>query len=135
MWGKGVRERERKAGVPLQDGAELCHGPDAMGRGGVVPWPMGQGACIAATGDNAFRAPPSAGPRRVKAMEVPGAVQFTEPYAGAQMRRGSLAPSVPRAGTFTLFWLPGGRPRHFGPELADPVATEEAEGSIARGGI
>jgi hypothetical protein len=50
------------------------------------------------------------------------------------MRRGSLAPGVHRAGTFTLFLLPGGRPRCFIPEL-DPAAAEEAEGSIAWGSV
>jgi hypothetical protein len=48
------------------------------------------------------------------------------------MHRGPLAPGVHRAGTFALFLLPRGRPRRFLPEL-DPVAAEEAEGSIAWG--
>jgi hypothetical protein len=71
--------------------------------------PVGRGACVAiATGDGAFRAPPGAGPRRVKAMEVPGAAWFAAPYGGAPMRRGPPAPGVHRAGTFVLFRLPGG---------------------------
>jgi hypothetical protein len=97
--------------------------------------PAGRGACAAATGDGAFRAPPGAGPRRVKAMEVPGAAWFAAAGVGAPMRRGPLAPGVHRAGTFALFRLPGGHPRPFAPELVDPVAAEEAEGSVARGGI
>jgi hypothetical protein len=78
--------------------------------------PTGRGAYItAATGDNAFRAPPGAGPRRVKAMEVPGVARFTAPYVGTPMRRGPPAPVVHRAGTFVLFLLPRGRPRRFAP--------------------
>jgi hypothetical protein len=50
------------------------------------------------------------------------------------MRRGPLALGVYQAGIFTLFLLPGGRPRHFTPEL-DPAATEEAEGSICLGSV
>jgi hypothetical protein len=50
------------------------------------------------------------------------------------MRRGPPAPGVHRAGIFTLFLLPEGRPRRFAPEL-DPVAAVEAEGSICFGGI
>jgi hypothetical protein len=92
--------------------------------------PTGRGAYVAATtGDGAFRAPP--GPRSVKAMEVPGAARFATLCVGAPMRRGPLALGVHRAGTFVLFLLPGGRPRCFAPELADPVA-EEVEGSMAR---
>jgi hypothetical protein len=37
-----------------------------------------------------------------------------------------------RAGTFSLFLLPGGCPRRFAPELV-PAAVEEAEGSIGSG--
>jgi hypothetical protein len=48
------------------------------------------------------------------------------------MRRGPPAPGVHRARIFTLFPLPGGRPRRFAPEL-DPAAAEEAEGSISLG--
>jgi hypothetical protein len=95
--------------------------------------PARRGACIAAaTGDEAFKASPGGGPRRVKAMEVPGAVRFAAPYVGAPMCRRPPAPGVHRAGTFTLFLLPGGRPRRFAPELADPAVAEEAEGSMAR---
>jgi hypothetical protein len=36
------------------------------------------------------------------------------------------------AGTFSLFLLPGGRPRRFAPKLV-PAAAEEAEGSIGLG--
>jgi hypothetical protein len=50
------------------------------------------------------------------------------------MRRGPPAPGVHRAGIFTLFLLPGGRPRRFTPEL-DPAAAEEAEGAICLGGL
>jgi hypothetical protein len=96
--------------------------------------PAGRGASVAsATGDSVLRAPPGAGPRRVKAMEVPGAAQFVVLCGGAPMRRGPPAPGAHRAGTFGLFRLPGGRPRRLAPELADPAAAEEAEGSIARG--
>jgi hypothetical protein len=98
----------------------------------VLPGARGDGA--AATGDSAFRAPPGAGPRGAKALEVPGAVWFATPCVGAPMRRGPPAPGVHRAGTFTLFLLPGGRPRCFVPE-PDPTAAEEAEGSIAWGSV
>jgi hypothetical protein len=50
------------------------------------------------------------------------------------MHRGPLVPGVHRAGTFAFFLLLGGRPRRFIPEH-DPVASEEAEGSIAWGSI
>jgi hypothetical protein len=79
-----------------------------------------------------LRAPPGAGPRRVKAMEVPGAARFTALCGGAPMHKGPPAPGAHRAGTFGLFRLPGGCPRRLAPELADPAAAEEAEGSIAR---
>jgi hypothetical protein len=39
------------------------------------------------------------------------------------------------AGTFGLFLLPKGRPRHFFPELEDPAAVEEEEGSMVQGGF
>jgi hypothetical protein len=100
--------------------------------------PAGRGARVstaAATGDGAFKAPPGAGPRRVMAEEVPGATWFAAPCVGAPMRRGPPAPGVHRAGTFTLFQLPRGRPRRIAPELADPAVMEEAEGSMARGGV
>jgi hypothetical protein len=47
------------------------------------------------------------------------------------MRRGPPVPGVHQAGTFSLFLLPGGRPRRFVPEL-DPTA-EELEGSMSLG--
>jgi hypothetical protein len=98
--------------------------------------PVGRGARVAAAaGEDTIGAPPGAGPRRVKAMEVAGAAWFATPCVGAPMRRGPPAPGIHRAGTFVLFWLPGWRPRRFTPELADPAAAEEAEGSIAREGI
>jgi hypothetical protein len=96
--------------------------------------PAGRGASIiAATGNGAFGTPPGAGPRRVKAMEVPGAARFAAPCIGAPMRRGPPALGAQRAGTFGLFLLPGGRPQRFAPELADPTTAVEAEGSMARG--
>jgi hypothetical protein len=98
--------------------------------------PTGREASVAAaTSDGMLRAPPGVEPRRVKAMEVPGAARFAAPCGGAPMRREPPAPGVHRAGTFGLFRLPGGRPRCFTPELADPAAAEEAEGSIAQGSI
>jgi hypothetical protein len=94
--------------------------------------PGAQGANAAARGDGAFRAPPGAGARRVRALEVPGAARFAAPRISAPRRRGPPAPGVHRAGTFSLFLLPGGRPRRFAPELV-PAAAEEAEGSIGLG--
>jgi hypothetical protein len=95
--------------------------------------PAGREADIStATGDDAFRAPPGAGPQRVMAEEVPGVARFTAPCVGAPMRRGPPALGAQRAKTFGLFLLPGGRPRRFIPELADLAAAEEAEGSMAR---
>jgi hypothetical protein len=96
--------------------------------------PRERGAGAGATGDGAFRAPPGAGPRRVKALEVPEVARFASSCIGAPMRRGPPAPGVHQAGTFALFLLPGGRPRRFIPEL-DPAAAEEAEGSIAWGAL
>jgi hypothetical protein len=96
--------------------------------------PEERGAGVAATGDGAFRAPLGAGPRRVKALEVPGAARFASSYIGAPMRRGPPARGVHRAGTFALFLLPRGRPRCFIPEL-DPATAKEAEGSIAWGAL
>jgi hypothetical protein len=92
--------------------------------------PEAWGDDTAANADGAFRAPPGAGPRRVRALEVPVATQFASPCIGALMRKGPPAPGIHRAGTFALFLLPGGRPRRFVPE-PDPAAAEEAEGSIA----
>jgi hypothetical protein len=85
-------------------------------------------------GDGAFRVPLGAGPRRVKALEVPGAAHFTSPRIGAPRRRGPPALGVHRAGIFSLFLLPGGRPRRFAPELA-LAAAEDVEGSIAWGSV
>jgi hypothetical protein len=96
--------------------------------------PEARGASAAATGDGAFRVPPGAGPRRVKALEAPGTARFALSCIGAPMRRGPPASGVHRAGTFALFLLPGGRPRRFTPEL-DPAAAEDAEGSIAWGAL
>jgi hypothetical protein len=94
--------------------------------------PGARGASAAATGDDAFRAPPGAGPQRVKAREVPRAARFATPCVRALMHRGPPAPDVHRAGTFALFLLPGGRPWRF---ALDPAAAEEVEGSLARGSV
>jgi hypothetical protein len=85
-------------------------------------------------GDGAFRAPLGAGLQRVRVLEVPGVARFATPRIGAPRRRGPLAPGVHLAGTFSLFLLPGGRPRRFAPELV-PAAAEEAEGSIGLVGV
>jgi hypothetical protein len=90
----------------------------------------GEGAT--ASGDGEFRAPPGTGPLRVRAPEVPEAARFASSCLSALIRRGPPAPGVHRAGIFALFPLPGGRPRHFAPELA-PAATEELEGSMSSG--
>jgi hypothetical protein len=93
-----------------------------------------RGASIAATsGDGVARAPPGAGPRRVKAPEVLGAAQFSMPRAGTPMRRGPPTPGAPMAGTFGLFRLPRGHPRCFLHAPEDPAAAEEAEGAMAQG--
>jgi hypothetical protein len=90
--------------------------------------PMERGADIAATsGGGAVKAPPGAGPRRVKAEEALGAGQFSAPRAGTPMRRGPLAPGAPTAGTFGLFLLPKGHPRCFFPKPEDPAVAEEEE--------
>jgi hypothetical protein len=94
--------------------------------------PKARGAGAAAKGDDAFRAPPGAGPRRVRAPEVPSAARFAVPRIGAPRRKGPPTPGAHRAGTFSLFLLPGGRPRRFAPELG-PAAVEEAEGSMSLG--
>jgi hypothetical protein len=94
--------------------------------------PEARGAGTTAKGDGAFGAPPGARPRRVWALEVPGAARFAVPRIGAPRRRGPPAPGAHRAGTFSLFLLPGGHPRCFAPELV-PAAVEEAEGSIGLG--
>jgi hypothetical protein len=54
------------------------------------------------------------------------------PRIGAPRRRGPPASGVHRAGTFSLFLLPGGRPRRFALEFVS-AAAEEAEGSIGLG--
>jgi hypothetical protein len=95
--------------------------------------PRKQGAGAAANGDGEFRAPPGAGPRRVRAPEVPEATRFVSPFLDAPMRRGPPAPDVHQAGTFVLFPRPGGRPRRFAPELG-PAAAEEAERISGTGG-
>jgi hypothetical protein len=56
------------------------------------------------------------------------------PRIGAPRRKGPSAPGAHRAGTFSLFLLPGERPRRFAPELV-LAAAEEAEGSIGLGVI
>jgi hypothetical protein len=88
--------------------------------------PEERGAGTAASGDGEFKA----GPQRVRAPEVPGAAWLTSSGLIAPMRRGPPAPGVHRAGTFSLFLLPGGRPRHFIPELGP---AEELEGSMSSG--
>jgi hypothetical protein len=91
-----------------------------------------RGAGATSRGDGAFRAPPGAEPRRVRALEVPRAARFAVPRIGTLRHRGPPVPGIHRAGTFSLFLLPGGRPRRIAPELV-PVAVEEAEGSIGLG--
>jgi hypothetical protein len=86
----------------------------------MLPGEWGAGAAANGDGDGEFRAPPSAGPRRVRAPEVPGAARFASPCLGAPMRRGPPAPGIHWAGIFALFPLPGGHPRRFAPEL-DPA--------------
>jgi hypothetical protein len=94
--------------------------------------PEVRGAGAAAKGDDAFRAPPDAGSRRLRALEVPGAARFAMPRIGALRHKGPPTPGAHLAGTFSLFLLPGGRPRRFAPELV-LAAEEEAEGSIGLG--
>jgi hypothetical protein len=96
--------------------------------------PGARGAGTAARGNDAFKAPPGAGPRRVRAQEVPSAARFAMPRIGAPRRKGPPVMGTHRAGTFSLFLLPGGRLRRFAPELV-PAAAEEAEGSIGSGVI
>jgi hypothetical protein len=85
------------------------------------------------SGDGAARAPPGAGPRRVRALETPTAARFSMHCASAPMRRGPPAPGALTASSFGLFWLPEGHPRRFIPAPEDPAAVEEAEGSMAQG--
>jgi hypothetical protein len=94
--------------------------------------PEARGAGAVAKGDDAFRAPPGIGPRRVRALEVPGVARFAVPRIGVPRCRGPPAPGAHRVGTFSLFLLPGGHPRRFAPELI-PTVAEEAEGSIGLG--
>jgi hypothetical protein len=94
--------------------------------------PEARGAGAAASGDGEFRAPPRAGPLRVRAPEAPEVARFASSCLGAPMRRGPPVPGIHRAGIFTLFPLPGGHPQRFAPEL-DPAATEELEGSMSSG--
>jgi hypothetical protein len=94
--------------------------------------PEARGAGAAARGDGAFRAPPGTGPRRVRAPEVLGTARFIVPRIGAPRRKGPPTPGAHRAGTFSLFLLPGGSPRRFALELV-LAAAEEAEGSIGLG--
>jgi hypothetical protein len=94
--------------------------------------PEERGASAAAKCSGAFEAPPGAGPRRIRALEVPGAARFAMPRIGAPRRKGPPALGAHRAGTFSLFLLPVGHPRCFAPELV-PAAAEEAEGSIGLG--
>jgi hypothetical protein len=95
-----------------------------------VDAPRGTGVGAAASGDGEFRAPPRARPLRVRAPEVPEAVRFASSCLGAPMRRGPPALGVHRAGIFTLFPLPVGRPRRLALELG-PAAVTETEGSIS----
>jgi hypothetical protein len=85
--------------------------------------PEERGAGAAASGDGEFRAEL----RRVRTPEVPGAAWLASSGLSAPMRRGPPAPGVHRAGTFSLFLLPGGRPRRFVLELG-PAAEESQEG-------
>jgi hypothetical protein len=94
--------------------------------------PEARGASTAARGDGEFRAPPHAGPLRVRAPEVPEVVRIASLFLGVPMQRGSPAPGVHWARIFALFPLPGGRPRRFTPELG-PAAAAELEGSMSSG--
>jgi hypothetical protein len=139
--------RRRGVATTLVVGGATSYGPGSSAAEGRGPraastsrsarlmLPVRWGACATATGDGAFRAPPGAGPWKVKELEVPRAAQFAAPYVDALMCRGPPALGIHWVGTFALFWLPRGRPRRFAPKLADPAAAEEAEGSITRGSI
>jgi hypothetical protein len=94
--------------------------------------PEARGASAAAIGDSKFRAPPRAGPLRVRALEVPEAAWLASPCLGTPMRRGPPALGVHWARTFAFFSLPRGHPRRFTLELG-PVAAEELEGSMSSG--
>jgi hypothetical protein len=91
-------------------------------------FPGARGVGAAASGDGEFRAPPSAGPLRVRAPEVPEAARFTSSCLGAPMRRGPPAPGVHRARIFTLFPLPGGASVALGPRAW-------SSGGVGGGGV
>jgi hypothetical protein len=145
MRGPSISAARRRgvATTPVVGGAASCGpGPFAdVGRGPRVSStsqstrsiPGERGAGAAATSDGAFRAPPGAGPRWIKALEAPEVTRFALSCLDAPMRRGPPS-GGDRAGIFALFLLPGGRPRCFTPEI-DPAAAEEAEGSIAWGAL
>jgi hypothetical protein len=151
MWDPGAirgpsssAARQRGVATTPFAGGATSYGPGASASGGRGPraastslstrlmLPEARGAGATARGDGAFIAPPGAGPRKVRALEVPDAVRFAVPRMGAPRHKGPPAPGAHRAGTFSLFLLPGGHPRRFAPELV-PVAVEEAEGSIGLG--
>jgi hypothetical protein len=147
MRGPSISAARRRGVATTQvTGGAATYGPGSSTAGGRGPRaglhlpehpidaPRGAGSRHRRHRRDAFRAPPGAGPRRAKALEVPGAARFAAPSVGAPMRRGPPAPGVHRTGTFAMFLLPGGRPRRFAPEPG-PAAMEEAEGSIARGSI
>jgi hypothetical protein len=137
--------RRGVATTPFAGGATSC-GPGASASRGRGPRAAStslstrsmlleaRGAGAAARCDDAFGAPPGAGPQRIRALEVPGATRFAVPRIGAPRHRGPPVPGAHRAGTFSLFLLPGGRPRRFAPELV-PAAEDEADGSIGLGVI
>jgi hypothetical protein len=54
--------------------------------------PRARGAGAAASGDGEFRAPPGAGPLRVRAPEAPEAARFASSCLSAPMQRGLPAP-------------------------------------------
>jgi hypothetical protein len=56
--------------------------------------PEARGAGTAVSGDGKFRAPPRAGPLRVRAPEVLAAARLASPCHGVPMRRGPPAPGV-----------------------------------------
>jgi hypothetical protein len=115
------RPRWGVATSPFAGGATSCS-PEPSASGGRGPraastsvstrsmLPRARGADTTARGDGAFRAPPGAGPRRVRALEVPGAARFAVPHINAPRRKGPPALGAHRAGTFSLFLLPGGAP-------------------------
>jgi hypothetical protein len=91
---KFIRDLVCHFGVPnriiTNNGSQFTSGPRAASnsRSARSMLPAGRGAIVTtATGDGVLRAPPGAGPRRVKAMEVPGAARFATLCGGALMRR------------------------------------------------